>query len=138
MCSAFDTVLLTDKGKAIVREHEDDFDAQSVYNKLKEYCTKSTKASLEASKLLSYITSARIDSSSWKGSTEGFILHWQEQVRLYESLAPADKFKDTQKRTMLENAVAPVKALRAVKDQADQLKTHLKKDLDYKEYISLL
>lgn len=75
MHSMFDTVLLTDKGKAIVREHEDDFDAQTVYKKLKEYCIKSTKASLEASKLLSYVTSVRIDSSSWKGSTEGFILH---------------------------------------------------------------
>ena len=78
MCSVFDTVLLTDKGKAIVREHEDDFDAQSVYEKLKEYCTKSAKASLEASKLLSHINSSRIDSSSWKGSIEDFILHWQE------------------------------------------------------------
>ena len=39
---------------------------------------------------------------------------------------------------MLENAVAPIKALCSVKDQDDQLKTHLKKDLDYKEYISLL
>ena len=39
---------------------------------------------------------------------------------------------------MLENAVVPLKSLHLVKDQADQLKTHLKKDLDYKEYISLL
>ena len=63
MYSVFDSVLLTDKGKAIVREHEDDFDAQSVYKKLKEYCTKSTKASLEASKLLSFVNSDRIYSS---------------------------------------------------------------------------
>ena len=32
---------------------------------------------------------------------------------------------------MLENTVAPIKALRAAKDQADQLKTHLERNLDY-------
>lgn len=39
---------------------------------------------------------------------------------------------------MLENAIAPIKSLRSVKDQADQLKTHLKTDLDYEEHVSLL
>lgn len=32
----------------------------------------------------------------------------------------------------------PIKALYSVKDQANKLKTYLNKDLDYKEYISLL
>ena len=48
-----------------------------------------------------------------------------------------DHFSDTQ-RTMLENAASPLKALRAVKDQADQLKTHLNKSLDYEEYSVLV
>ena len=59
--------------------------------------------------------------------------------RLYESIVDKkDYFSDTQKRTILENAVSPLKALRAVKDQADQFKTQLNKTLDYKEYSSLV
>jgi hypothetical protein len=38
----------------------------------------------------------------------------------------------------LENAVAPVKSLRSVKDQADQMSTHTGKDLDYDQYAGLL
>ena len=64
MYSIFNRVLKTDKGKSFVRQHEDDYDAQGVFSKLKEYYTNSTKAALEALKLLSYITSIRIDSPS--------------------------------------------------------------------------
>ena len=39
---------------------------------------------------------------------------------------------------MLENAVAPLKALRAMKDQADQLWIYLKISLDYEEYSTLV
>ena len=49
-----------------------------------------------------------------------------------------DYFSDTQKKTMLENAVSPLKALRVVKYQADQFKTQLNKTLDYEEYSSLV
>ena len=71
----FDRVLKTDKGKSFVRQHEDDYDAQNVFIKLVDYHENSTKAALKASKLLSYITSVRIDSPSWKESSESFILH---------------------------------------------------------------
>ena len=43
---------------------------------------------------------------SWKGATESFILNWQDQVRLHESLVDADSyFSENQKKTLLENAV---------------------------------
>ena len=62
MCSIFDRILLTNKGKAFVQQHEDDFDEQSVYSKLVIYHTQSVKASLDKSNLLSYITSVCIES----------------------------------------------------------------------------
>jgi hypothetical protein len=90
--------VLTDRGKAIVREHEDDFDAQKVYQKLKEHHLRSTKAMIESSTILSYITSVRLGSGEWQGTTESFILHWQNQVRLYERQVPSsDHFFDGQK-----------------------------------------
>ena len=85
------------------------------------------------------MTSTRIDSSAQKGTAEGLILHWQEQVRLYESLVElSDHFSDAQKQTMLENSLAPVKALKAVKDQTNQFETHAGKDLSHDEYSTLV
>ena len=62
MYSVFTKVLLTDYGKRYVREHEVDFDAQKVYEKLSTFCTDSTVARVNASDLLSYITLGKIDS----------------------------------------------------------------------------
>lgn len=129
MYSVFSTTLQTDRGKKFVREHEKYFDAQMVYSKLHKYYATSVGARISASDMLSYMTSAKFD--YWKGTTESFILNWHDQVRLRESLVDEDSyFSENQKKILLENAVAPVKSLRSVKDQADQMSTHTGKDLD--------
>jgi DNA-binding MarR family transcriptional regulator len=131
--------VLTDKGKAIVREHENDFDAQSAYAKLVEHHLRSTKAKIESAKTLSYITSTRIGNGEWQGTAEGFILHWADKVRLYERQVPStDHFSDGQKRTMLENAVAPLEELRQVKNNADLHTTRTGESLTYDQYSNLL
>ena len=138
MYAVFERTLQTDQGKAFVRGHETDFDAQAIYRGLVEYSLKSTKASLDTSTTLAYITSAKVGDGSWKGTSQAFILHWQDQIRLYEKLvAKTEHFPDSIKRVMLENAVRPIAELRAVKDQADQLKTTSGKDLTYEEYSRL-
>ena len=85
MFAVFDRTLQTDTGKALVREHENDFDAQKIYVELVKFYLKSTKASLDSSNVLSYITSARLGSGIWKGSTYSFILHWQDQIACMKS-----------------------------------------------------
>ena len=80
--AVLESKVLTDRGKAIVREHEHDFDAQKVYQKLKSYHLSSTKAKMESSVILSYITSAKLGDGTWNGSTESFIINWQNQVRI--------------------------------------------------------
>jgi hypothetical protein len=131
--------VLTDRGNVIVREYEDTFDAQEVYKKLTEHHLHSTKAIIESSNILSYITSARFGNGEWNGTIEGFITHWSNQVRLYERQVPLhDHFSDGQKRIMLENAVAPLTELRQVKINADLEKTKNGKNLTYEEYLSLL
>jgi hypothetical protein len=72
----------TAKGKAIIRKNKSTFDAQKEYEKLQEYHLNSTKASLSSVKILGYITSAKIGNGSWHGTSENFILNWQEQIRL--------------------------------------------------------
>jgi hypothetical protein len=77
--------VLTDRGKGIIRDHEHDYNAQKVYRKLVNHHLKSTKAMIDSSSILSYITSVRLgNGTSWKGTTEAFIIHCQNQVRLYE------------------------------------------------------
>ena len=139
MYAVFTKTLLTDKGKSLVRDHEKNYDAQKIHKKLLDYAQRSTKASVDSSQLLSYITSTRLGTGSWKGSSHSFILHWQNQVRKYEQLVPAsDRFSATIKRTMLENAVHSIQDLRAVKDQANQLQVRLGTAITYEEYCSLL
>jgi Reverse transcriptase (RNA-dependent DNA polymerase) len=137
--AVLESKVLTDRGKAIVRTHETDFNAQAVYKKLREHHLQSTKASIESSTILSYITSARLGNGEWQGTTEAFILHWQNQVRMYERLIPSSAhFSGDQKRIMLENSVAPVEELRQVKINADYDKAKTGDALGYDKYVSLL
>jgi hypothetical protein len=140
MYAVFEKNLLTDKGKALVRLYGSTFDAQQVYKDISAYAKSSTMASMEASNLLTYITSARLGDGTWKGKAHGFILHWQDQIRQYELILPtSDHLSSSMKRTMLENAVAKVPELRAVKNQAAQHKTQNGGiDLSYEQYCALL
>ena len=72
--------VLTDRGKAIVRDYEQTFYAQAVYKDLVDHHLKSTKAMFESSSILSYITSVSLGNGEWNGTTEGFIIHWTNQV----------------------------------------------------------
>jgi hypothetical protein len=68
--AVFEKTLLNDQGKAYVPEYEKQSDAQSIYRRIvSEYAIKSTKASLEASMILSYITSCKLgEGSVWSAT----------------------------------------------------------------------
>ena len=80
MYSVFEEMLQTDMGKYFVRLHEADFDAQAVFKKLSTYAKESTQASIDTADLLSYITSVKLHTLNWKGSTTSFILHWCDKI----------------------------------------------------------
>ena len=84
MYSVFAKTSQTDKGKALVRDHIDDYDAQAIHKELFDRAQRSTKSSVNASNLLVYITTARIGTTPWKGSSESFIIKWQDKIRKYE------------------------------------------------------
>ena len=86
MYAVFTKTLLTDKGRSLVSEHDRDGDAQTIYRELFLHAKRSTKASVDASDLLAYITTSRLGTGLWKGSTESFIIHWQSQIQKYEGL----------------------------------------------------
>ena len=131
--------VLTDRGKGFIREHENNYDAQKVYQKILDHHLKSTKAMIDSASILSYITSVRLGNGMWKGTTEAFVIHWENQVRLYErQVSPTDHFSDGIKRTMLENAIHPIDELRQIKNNADLEKTKTGRTLTFSEYTSLL
>lgn len=116
MYAVFECTLQTDQGKSCVSEWDSTFDSQRVYADLLNYSIKSTKASLDSGKLLQYITSAKIGDGTWKGTAQSFVLHWQDQVRLYDKIvAPTERLSDTTKNVMLETAVHSIEMLRAVR-----------------------
>ena len=137
--AVLESKVWTDFGKSLVREHEHNFDAQSLYKKLQAHHLRSTKAMIESSTILSYITSVRLGNGEWKGTTESFVINWMNQVRLYErQVSNSDHFSDGQKRVMLENAVHSVTELRQVKNNADMEKTKSGQALSFDQYTSLL
>lgn len=137
--AVFELTLQTDQGKAFVREHAKDGNAQKIYKKLVAHYQNSTAAAVDSEQYLQYITTAKLGDGTWNGSNESFILHWKDQLRRYENLIPAgDHMKDSVKLTLLQNAVRGIPDLRKVKDTADQLKAHDGKEVTYSSYLSLL
>ena len=134
----FESVLLTGMGKYFVRQHEDDFDAQAIYKKLQEHAKTSTQATLDSSSLLTYLTSARLD-TKWGGTAHAFILNWCDKLRTYEDMLPVrDHLSQTVKMNLLQNTVAGVDDLNQVKLRSAHDVAHGQRALDYEQYKTLL
>ena len=83
--AVFEQQLQTDKGKALVHEHDATLDAQAIYAALLDHYTKSVKASLDQSQLMIYITTIKIGDGSWRGLAASFVLNWQDKVCEFEN-----------------------------------------------------
>jgi hypothetical protein len=71
--------------------------------------------------------------------THAFVLHWMDQIRLYESLQPPSAhFHENIKRVMLQTSVHEISELRSVKNHSDQHKTRTGVDLTFSEYLQLI
>lgn len=138
MYTMLEVKVQTEEGKIIVRNHEDTFDAQTVYKLLCEHHLRSTKARIESSTILSFITSARYDPNSGQSALT-FINFWCEKVRIYER--QRKPFPEEQKRVMLENAVETVLELRNVKlfaETFDKQGNGIDDDVEFLPYLTVL
>ena len=112
--------LKTDFGRKLVRDYEAKQDAQSTWRDLENDAEHSTVAQLNATDLLQYVHTARVE--NWKGTTFSFILHYQEQIRLYDQLQPPnEQTSDHAKMVYLQNAVYAIEELRSVQLTGSQL-----------------
>lgn len=139
MMAVFNTCIQTDFGKGLIRKFEGTHDAQKLFAELELRAKSSTSAIITAAELLSYITTATLGKNTWNGTTTSFVLHWEEQVRLYERYVDVQsRFTTELKRTLLQNAVNGITDLRQVKLNADQLVQANGTSTSYEQYRDLL
>ena len=75
----------------------------------------SSQAELQISKLMTELTSNKLE-HNYRGTTQEFILDWQNKIREYENLTPPEAhFPDGIKKSMLENALKNLRCFRDVK-----------------------
>jgi hypothetical protein len=92
---------------------------------------------LNATNLLQYTDTAQVE--NWKGTTLSFILHYQEQIWLYDQLQPPNKqTSDHAKMIYLQNAVYAIEELRLVHTTGSQLALANGTVPMYKDYEALL
>ena len=142
MFCVFNANLQTDMGKTIVRIHLANTDAQAVWKEFSEHMRISSKGASEKRRLTQYVTNTVLD-DNFKGTTEQFVLHFNEQFRKLEEISEDDeRLPPTVKLTLLQMAVRSINDLRIV-ETLDELQstTHghgSSTSLSYDTYYDLL
>ena len=90
-------------------------DAQAVWKELSEHMRTSSRGASEKRRLTQYVTNTVLD-DNFKGTTEQFVLHFNEQFRQLEEISEDDeRLPPTVKLTLLQTAVRSINDLRIVK-----------------------
>ena len=132
------TSLQTEKGRELVKEFEGD--ARSIILKLHHYHTKSNVAQHDIMTLTTDISNLSLN-DSWKGTVRQFLSHFQEKLRLLDSLVPvSDQLPETTRITFLQRAVQQNHDLRQIHviDSVWRFKTDLTDALTFDTYYNLL
>ena len=142
MFSVFNTNLQTDMGKTIVRRHLANSDAQAVWKELSEHMRTSSKGASEKRRLTQYVTNTVLD-DNFKGTTEQFVLQYNEQFRQLEEISDdSERLPPIVKLTLLQTAFRSTNDLRIVETLDEfQSTTHghgSSISLSYDTYYDLL
>ena len=105
MFSVFNANLQTDMGKTIVKSHLANTDAQAVWKELSEHMRTSSKGASENRGLTQYVSNTVLD-DNFEGTTEQFVLHFNEHFRQLEEISEhSERLPPTVKPTLLQTAV---------------------------------
>ena len=131
--------LKTDFSEALVKDHEGD--AQLILELLHEHHTGNSQYSRsEINRITKHLTNIKLD-DTWRGTNESFLMHYNDQLRLLDSLVDSDeKLPDNTRVTFLESAVESVPDLRRVKitDNVLQAQLDSTRPISYRSYFDLL
>ena len=99
------------------------------------------KGKAEKHRLHTYVTTTVLD-KSWKGTTEQFILHFNEQVRQLDEVSPPEEsLPYTTRLTLLQTAVHNIPELRMVETMEEFISLSSSTPgptMDYDNYLTLL
>ena len=132
--------LKTDCGRALVREHEHDKDAQQILYELHQHHRDSELSRAEVLRLTTYVANLKL-TDNLRGTTTQFLLHFKEQLRLLDSLVPLDEqLSDSTRMAFLQRAVEGVPDLRRVRilDGVMTAKSGSFTTITYEGYYKLL
>ena len=142
MYKVFNETLFTDMGRTKVRKYLKPTVAQAVWKEYFEYMTTSSKGASEKRKLTHYVTNTVLDSQS-RGTTQQFVLHFNEQFRRLDELTDlSERMPDSIKMALLQNAVEDIPQLSIV-ETLDEYTSTTSGDgsfthLNYSSYYNLL
>ena len=112
----------TDMGKTIVRGHLANTDAQAVWIELSEHMRTSSKGASGKRRLTRCVI---IHDDNFKGTTEQFVCHFNEQFRQLDEISEdSEKLPPTVKLTLLQTAVRSINDLRIV-ETLDEFQSNL-------------
>ena len=142
MFSVLDKHLLTDMGKTIVRKYVHTMDAQFVWKDFQGHMKHSSKGASEKRRLTQYVTN-KVSDDNYKGTTEQFVLHFNEQFRQLEEISEqSEHFPPQIKLQLLQSTVRPINDLRKVEklDEFQSITTGYGRSssLKYQTYYDLL
>ena len=141
MYSVFNKCLLSDMSKTIVRKHFDNMNAQWVWEELATHLTTSSEGKTEKHRLHTYVTTTVLD-KSWKGTTEQFILHFNEEFRQLDEVSPPEEsLPYTTRLTLLQTAVHNIPELRMVETMEEFISLSSftpEPNMGYDNYLTLL
>ena len=101
-------------GRPLSERHLANTDAQSVWKELSEHMRTSSKGASEKRRLTQYVPNTILD-DNFKGTTEQFVLHLNEQFRQLDEISEdSEKLSPTVKLTLLQTAVRSINDLRIV------------------------
>ena len=131
--------LNTEFSEALVKDHEGD--AQLILELLHEHHTGNSQYSRsEINRITKYLTNIKLD-DTWRGTNESFLMHYNDQLHLLDSLVDSDeKLPDNARVTFLESAVESVPDLQRVKitDNVLQAQLDSTRPISYRSYFDLL
>ena len=131
--------LKTDFSEALVKDHEGD--TQLILKLLHEHHTGNSQYSRsEINRITKYLTNIKLD-DTWRGTNESFLLYYNDQLCLLDSLVDSDEnLPDNTRVDFLESAVESVPDLRRVKitDNVLQAQLDSTRPISNRSYFDLL
>ena len=131
--------LKTEFSEALVKDHEGD--AQLILELLHEHHTGNSQYSrAKINRITKYLTNIKLD-DTWRGTNESFLMHYNDQLRLHDSLVNSgEKLCDNARATFLYSAIESVPDLRRVRITDNVLQAQLGSTIpiSYRSYFDLL